>query len=162
MAHYPSRTRFPHTENFCMQALWQGLSMPGKLRPLEALNSIVSRSQGPSPKQELHEWSQSSPHSHRWRVPGASRYRLASVKRSTSWPENMGERLCLCTAPLLSQEAALHVPRVQVGPPGEVVENTRLLQQVLPEAWQHQHLQLPAPGPIRQSSTSCCKCPSLP
>ncbi len=41
-----------------------------------------SRSQGPPPKQELHRWSQSSPHSHRWKVPGASRNRLASVKNA--------------------------------------------------------------------------------
>jgi hypothetical protein len=28
----------------------------------------------------------------------------------------------------------------------------RLLHEDLPEAWQHQHLQLPAPGPIRQAA----------
>jgi hypothetical protein len=40
------------------------------------------RSQGPLPKQELQGWSQSSPHSHRWRVPGALRNRLASVAKA--------------------------------------------------------------------------------
>ncbi len=42
LAHYPSRTRLPQTKLFCIQALWQCLSMPWKPRPLEALNSIVS------------------------------------------------------------------------------------------------------------------------
>ena len=41
-----------------------------------------SQSQGPPQKQELHGWSPSSPHSHRWRVPGLSRNRLASVKKA--------------------------------------------------------------------------------
>jgi hypothetical protein len=41
-----------------------------------------SFSQGTPPKRELHGWSQSSPHSHWWRVPGASRNRLASVKKA--------------------------------------------------------------------------------
>ncbi len=40
----PSQTRFPKTKNFRIQSLWQCLSMPGKPRPLEALNSIVSAS----------------------------------------------------------------------------------------------------------------------
>ncbi len=50
--------------------------------PRGAQFDSFSRSQGPLPKQELHGWSQSSPHSHRWRVPGASRNRLASVKKA--------------------------------------------------------------------------------
>jgi hypothetical protein len=37
-------------------------------------------SQRPSPQQELHEWGQSSPHSYRWRLPGASKNRLPTVK----------------------------------------------------------------------------------
>ncbi len=37
--------------------------------------------------------------------------------------ENMGERHCVFTASMLGQEAALHVSRVQIGPPGEAVEN---------------------------------------
>ncbi len=37
--------------------------------------------------------------------------------------ENMGERLCVFTASLLGQEAALTVSRVQKGPPVEAVEN---------------------------------------
>ncbi len=45
-------------------------------------DSFSRPSQGPPPKHELHEWSQSSPHSHLWRVPGASRNRLASVKKA--------------------------------------------------------------------------------
>ncbi len=36
------------TKLFCMQALWQCLSMPRKPRPLEALNSIVSAVPGTS------------------------------------------------------------------------------------------------------------------
>ena len=39
--------------------------------------------------------------------------------------ENMGERLCdVCvfTASLLGQEAALHVSRVQIGTPGDAVK----------------------------------------
>ncbi len=79
-----------------------------------------SRSQGPPQKQELHGWSPSSPHSHRWRVPGLSRNLLSSVKK---WLENLGEQLCVFTASLLGQRAALDVSRVQIGPPGEAVEN---------------------------------------
>jgi hypothetical protein len=48
LAHYPSRTRLPQTKLFCIQALWQCLSMTGKPRPLEALNSIVSAGPGTS------------------------------------------------------------------------------------------------------------------
>ncbi len=36
--------------------------------PRGAQFDSISRSQGSPPKQELHEWSQSSQHSHRWRV----------------------------------------------------------------------------------------------
>jgi hypothetical protein len=39
------------------------------------------------------------------------------------WLENMGARLCVITAPLLGQEAALDVSRVRIGPPDEAVEN---------------------------------------
>ncbi len=39
LAHYPSRTRHPQTKYFCIQALCQRLSMPGKRRPLKVLNS---------------------------------------------------------------------------------------------------------------------------
>ncbi len=42
LAHYPSGTKLPQIKLFCIQALWHCLSMPGKPRPLEALNSIVS------------------------------------------------------------------------------------------------------------------------
>ncbi len=42
MVHYPSRTRLQQTKLFCIQALWQCLSMPEKLRAVEALNSIAS------------------------------------------------------------------------------------------------------------------------
>ncbi len=48
LAHYPSWTRFPHTKNSCIQALWQCLSMPGKPRPLVALNSIMIDLAGPA------------------------------------------------------------------------------------------------------------------
>jgi hypothetical protein len=39
------------------------------------------------------------------------------------WLENMGVRHCVFTAPMLGQEAALDVSRVQIGPPDEAVEN---------------------------------------
>ncbi len=42
LAHYPSRTRLQQTEKFCLQGLWQCLSMPGKHWPMESLHSIVS------------------------------------------------------------------------------------------------------------------------
>jgi hypothetical protein len=87
--------------------------------PRGAQFDIFSRSQGPPPKQELHEWSQGSPHSPRWRVPGASRNRLASVKKAHSVVGEYGG----ATLYLRRQEAALRVPRVQIGPPGEAVEN---------------------------------------
>jgi hypothetical protein len=50
--------------------------------PRGAQFDSFSRSQGPPQNQELHGWSPSSPHSHRWRVPGLSRNRLASVKKA--------------------------------------------------------------------------------
>jgi hypothetical protein len=54
-----------------------------KARALKALNSdSFSRSQRPPQKQELHGLSPSSPHSHRWRVPGLSRNRPSSVKKA--------------------------------------------------------------------------------
>jgi hypothetical protein len=39
------------------------------------------------------------------------------------WLENMGVQLCVFTAPMLGQEAALDVSRVQIGPPDEAVES---------------------------------------
>ncbi len=36
--------------------------------------------------------------------------------------DNMGVRLCVFTVPMLGQEAALDVSRVQIGPPDEAVE----------------------------------------
>ncbi len=50
--------------------------------PRGAQFDSFSRSQGPPQKQESHGWSPSSPHSHSWRVPGASRNWLASVKKA--------------------------------------------------------------------------------
>ena len=47
----------------------------------------------------------------------------ASLCDEASWLENMGELLCAFTASLLVQEAALHMSRVQIGPPGEAIEN---------------------------------------
>jgi hypothetical protein len=47
--------------------------------PRGAQFDSFSRSQGPPQKQELHGWTL---HSHRWRVPGASRNRPASVKKA--------------------------------------------------------------------------------
>jgi hypothetical protein len=81
-----------------------------------------SRSQGPPPKQELHEWSQSSPHSHQLRVPGASRNLLASVKKAHFVAGEYGLATLRILAPLFSQEAALHVSRVQIRLPDEDVE----------------------------------------
>ncbi len=82
LTHYPSLPRLRQTKLFGIQALWHCLSIPGMPRPLEALNSIVSAVPFPPPKQELHGWNPSSPHSHCWRVPGVSRNRLATVKKA--------------------------------------------------------------------------------
>jgi hypothetical protein len=78
----PAGPGFRTLRFFCIQALWQCLSMPGKPRPLEALNSIVSA--GPRDLRRNKSCS-NGVRVHRtvtwWRVPGASRNRLASVKK---------------------------------------------------------------------------------
>ncbi len=108
-----------HTGSLTVSQHAQKASTPGG-----AQFESFSLSQGPPPEQELHEWSQSSLYRYPWRVPVASRNRLPSVKKvKTSWPENMGERLCVFMAPLFGQEAALHVSRVPNWTPGEAVEN---------------------------------------
>ncbi len=62
-------------------------------------------------------------HSHRWRVPGDSRNRLASVKKAHFVAGEYGGATLRIYVPLLGQEAALQVTRVQIGPLGETVEN---------------------------------------
>jgi hypothetical protein len=84
--------------------------------PRGARFDSFSRSQGPPQKQELHGWSPSSPHSHRWRVPGASRNRKASVKKADFVAGEYG-------GVTLSIYSVLTVSRVQIGPPGEAKEN---------------------------------------
>ncbi len=74
-----------------------------------------SLSQGPSPQQELREWSQSSPHSYRWRVQGCQEAPLRGWK---IWGDDPGRRPCVFAAPLLDQDAALHVFRVPNWTPG--------------------------------------------
>ncbi len=54
-----------------------------------------SLSQGLLPEQELHEWSQNSQHSYLWRVPGASRNWLPSVKKAHFVAGGPGATLCI-------------------------------------------------------------------
>ncbi len=112
----PAGSGFLRLNIFGIQALWQFFDMPGKRRPLEALNSIISAcprdlhlvSSPSGPQQELHEWDQC----YRWRVQSAQEIGHPLSRRPTSRPDNGGWLgSCVFTAPLLGQEAALHVSR---------------------------------------------------
>ncbi len=118
LAHNPSWTRLPQTKLFCIQALWQCLSMPGKPRPLEALNSIISA--GPRDLRRNKSCTDGV-RVHRTVTGGGCQVPQEMdqplLRRPTSWPENMGERLCFLWR-RWGQEAALTVFRVPNWTPG--------------------------------------------
>ncbi len=82
-----------------------------------------SLSQGPAPQKELHEWGQSSPHSYRWRVPGASRNRLprqeGPLRGRKIWESDPAYLRRRCWAKRLHFRSL----EPQIGPAGEAAEN---------------------------------------
>ncbi len=140
---FPAETRFPQSRSrlrIFAYRLYKSASACQESLGGAQFDSF-SLYQGPPPEQELHEWvysiklvrvhewSQSSLHIYGWRVPGASRNRLPSVKKANFVAREYGGATLRFTAPLLGQEPALHDKFMficlgsQIGPPGEAIEN---------------------------------------